>query len=161
VVGNYERGATRDLAKGLGVSVDYVERLAKAGVAYRTFRKFRPGSEDGRLASPKHFYTMWDLWQEFEFSPREAAEQLRTAVQEGSSAETLATFVRGEHEEQGQEWVRFVADINAAKRRLERAARRDIPIGTHNDHIDSLMVAVSVVTDLCEWADLFPKERVW
>jgi hypothetical protein len=134
--------------------------MAKAGMAYRMFRRYNPGVR-GEVASPKHFYTMWDLWQEFEFSPREAAEQLRTALEEGTSAETLATFVRGEHEDQGQEWIRFVADINAAKRRLERAAGRDIPIGSHNDNIDSLMVAVSVVTDLCEWADLFAKERVW
>jgi len=132
--------------------------MAKAGMAYRMFRRYNPGVR-GEVASPKHFYTMWDLWNEFEFSPREAAEQLRTALEEGTSAETLATFVRGEHEEQGQEWVRFVADINAAKRRLERAAGRDIGMGP--DDMDGLMVAVSVVTDLCEWADLFPKERVW
>ena len=162
VVGNYAEGETVNLAKDLGVSTMHVGRMAKAGMAYRMFRRYNPGVR-GEVASPKHFYTMWDLWQEFEFSPREAAEQLRTALEEGTSAETLATYVRGEHEEQGQEWVRFVADINTAKRRLERAAERiasrDIPIGTHNENFDSLMVAVSVVTDLCDWADTF--DTVW
>ncbi len=56
-----------------------------------------------------------------------------------------------------------MADIITAKRRLERAAERiasrDIPIGTHNENFDSLMVAVSVVTDLCDWADTF--DTVW
>jgi hypothetical protein len=162
VVGNYAEGETVNLAKDLGVSTMHVGRMAKAGMAYRMFRRYNPGVR-GEVASPKHFYTMWDLWQEFEFSPREAAEQLRTALEEGTSAESLATFVRGEHEHRSQEWVRFVADINTAKRRLERAAERiasrDIPIGTHNENFDSLMVAVSVVTDLCDWADTF--DTVW
>ena len=158
IVGNYAEGETVRLAKGLGISTMHVGRMAKAGMAYRMFRRYNPGVR-GEVASPKHFYTMWDLWQEFEFSPREAAEQLRTALEEGTSAETLATFVRGEHEDQGQEWIRFVADINAAKRRLERAAGRDIGMGP--DDMDSMMVAISVVTDLCEWADLFAKDRVW
>ena len=70
VVGNYAEGETVNLAKDLGVSTMHVGRMAKAGMAYRMFRRYNPGVR-GEVASPKHFYTMWDLWQEFEFSPRE------------------------------------------------------------------------------------------
>ena len=150
VVGNYAEGETIKLAKALGVSTMHVGRLAKAGMAYRLFRRYNPRVR-GRIASPKHFYTMWDLWQELEFHPREAAEQLRTALEEGTSAEVLASFVRGEHEELTQDWLKFMKDINAAKRNLNRATRRVVELS--EDNRDALMIAVSVISDLCEEVD--------
>ena len=148
IVGRYEHGATRRLAEGLGCSVDYVERLAKAGIAYRSLRRFRPRSEDGKLASPKHFYTMWDLWYKHEFSPREAAEQLRVAAEEGVSVEQMSLHVRNEHEPPENEYNRFCADIQAARKRLETAVGRDVEIDS--ELREALLVAVTVVKDICD-----------
>ena len=143
IVGRYEHGATRRVAEGLGCSVDYVERLA-----YRSLRRFRPRSEDGKLASPKHFYTMWDLWYKHEFSPREAAEQLRVAAEEGVSVEQMSLHVRNEHEPPENEYNRFVADIQAARKRLETAVGRDVEIDS--ELREALLVAVTVVQDICD-----------
>ena len=145
VVGNYAEGETIKLAKALGVSTMHVGRLAKAGMAYRLFRRYNPRVR-GRIASPKHFYTMFDLWQKFEFHPREAAEQLRTALEEGTPAETLSSFVRGEHEDTTQDWQRFMKDINAAKRNLDRATHRAVELTEENR--DALSIALSVLEDL-------------
>lgn len=145
VVGNYAEGETIKLAQALGVSIMHVGRLAKAGMAYRLFRRYNPKVR-GRIASPKHFYTMFDLWQKFEFHPREAAEQLRTALEEGTSAETLSSFVRGEHEDTTQDWQRFMKDINAAKRNLDRATHRAVELTEENR--DALSIALSVLEDL-------------
>ena len=150
VVGNYAEGETIKLAKALGVSTMHVGRLAKAGMAYRLFRRYNPRVR-GRIASPKHFYTMFDLWSQLEFDPREAAEQLRMAVEEGTSVEALAAYVRGEHEDQDQDWSRFMKDINAAKRNLDRATHRVVELS--EDNRDALMIAVSVISDLCEEVD--------
>ena len=147
VVGNYSEGETIKLAQALGVSTMHVGRLAKAGMAYRLFRRYNPKVR-GQIASPKHFYTMWDLWTRYEFHPREAAEQLRTAVEEGTSVEVLASYVRGEHEDTTQDWIKFTKDLHAAKRNLDRATRRVVELG--EEYRDALMIAVGVVADLCD-----------
>lgn len=79
--------------------VRHIRNYAMAGLTYRTLRRIygrdvqmlRKGLTIG------HFYQIGYDMHAYEFSPREAVEQLRTSMEEGASKETMHRYIQMEH----------------------------------------------------------------
>lgn len=99
IVGYYDKGATAALARNLSLSVRYTENLAKAGVMYRSLRKFVAGHEAHHMRTGttiKHWTRMGEAMIKYDLSPHEVVETLRTAADEGATVEQMMSAIDGE-----------------------------------------------------------------
>jgi len=99
IVGHYDKGATAALARNLSLSVRYTENLAKAGVVYRSLRKFVAGHEAHHMRTGttiKHWTRIGEAMIKYDLSPHEVVETLRTAADEGATVEQMMGAVDGE-----------------------------------------------------------------
>lgn len=102
VVGNLRKGETLALAKDIARSVDTVERLAQAAIAYRFL--FRHGTADtlcrNKLRSARrrlsylHFVSAWRALRR-EVDPADVLADVLTAAEEGSGVRVLDAALSG------------------------------------------------------------------
>ena len=116
VVGHGKRGDTREVAKALSRSVDTIEKLARAGRMYISFRAMFPTNENYRylavarkVLSIKHFAVLGRYYENaqdsfFPMTDEEAMNYLFNATHLRDSAATLEARLRVHHVKNIPEW---------------------------------------------------------
>lgn len=126
----------------------HVRNYAMAGLTYRTLRHYG-GSEVQMLRrglTIGHFYQMGYLMNRFEISPYEAIEDLRTAMEEGVSKETMYSLVAEQHD----------AEVRYFEKEVELAINRVKRLHTYcrtKEQVIGVERAVGVLESLKEGAD--------
>lgn len=118
VVGSYDRGATRDIARQLSISVSQVENLARAGVTRKALHKFGLRSEIVDLLTPSHFARMGKLMRRYEFSPDDAIEYLDMAAEYGMSVEAMSAEIEGANGGKVRRWGEYWEDLIKVSKNL-------------------------------------------
>lgn len=112
IVGQYERGATERLAQNIGVTANRVQDYARAGDAYRFFRKL--GINWGVLSciSSDHLADAWLWFNKLEMPPTEIVADLRTAAESRMTREQFGKLMRDHYgDKPAPEWGAQLAKI--------------------------------------------------
>jgi len=117
IVGGYERGATRDMAARLGLSISGVERLAMAGVTWRELMPYRVRPLRDALTI-SHFARMGMLMRRHDLTVYDAIEYLTIAAEDRMSVEAMAAAVDAANGGGKVGWGDYWGDVVKSARNL-------------------------------------------